>query len=525
MDRRRFLAGTSLASLLATMGKSALGAVHDPATQVATETTARKRPNVLLLMSDQHKRSCMGAYGDSVAKTPNLDALASQSVRFTSAYCNNPVCAPSRASMMTGLYSHHLETQNNSTPFLPTHLTMAHDFNRAGYMTALIGKMHFVDAQTHGFQYKLDFNDWFQYLGPKVQIYADELARSNSGSGLPEIDDEWREEGDPWRGHRTLDNREGSVAVGRVSLLDEQDHFESFVARESVRFLHNFGNANQPFFLISSFLKPHDPFMPAQRFAQMFDAEQMRLPESYGKADKSRLPKEVVRSIEFNAPTPELRDPADARKRIAFYYASLAQMDDCLGKVVTAVKELNLENDTIICYTSDHGEMLGDLGLWQKFQFYEGSCGVPLLIRVPGREAAACDAPVSLVALSATLTELAGVEQIAPNDGTSIAAWIREPQRAAAHAPVFAEYGLSSHEPKWMIREGHWKYTYWENDIPELYDLSSDPEEVHNRAGEKEYEAKENELRQKLLAWHPPHENVPSLRGHSEADNMGKVPG
>jgi choline-sulfatase len=525
MDRRRFLAGTSLLSLLATIEKSALAGVHGPATQVATGTTARKRPNVLLLMSDQHKRSCMGAYGDAVAKTPNLDALASQSVRFANAYCNNPVCAPSRASMMTGLYSHHLETQNNSMPFLPTHPTMAHDFNRAGYMTALIGKMHFVDAQTHGFQYKLDFNDWFQYLGPKVQIYADELARSNSGSGLPEIDDLWREEGDPWRGHRTLDNREGSVAVGRVSLLDEQDHFESFVARESVRFLHNFGNTDQPFFLISSFLKPHDPFMPAQRFAQMFDAEQMRLPESYGKADKSHLPKEVVKSIEFNAPTPELRDPMAARRRIAFYYANLAQMDDCVGSVAQAVADLNLENDTIICYTSDHGEMLGELGLWQKFQFYEGSCGVPLLIRVPGREAAACDAPVSLVSLSATLTELAGVQQIAPNDGKSIAAWIREPQRAAAHGPVFAEYGLSSREPKWMIREGHWKYTYWENDIPELYDLNSDPEELHNRAGEKEYAAKENELRQKLLAWHPPHEKVPSLRRHSEADNMGKVRG
>jgi choline-sulfatase len=504
MDRRRFLAGTSLVSLLATMEKSALAKVHDPVTQVAAETTARKRPNVLLLMSDQHKRSCMGAYGDPVAKTPNLDALASQSVRFTNAYCNNPVCAPSRASMMTGLYSHHLETQNNSMPFLPTHLTMAHDFNRAGYMTALIGKMHFVDAQTHGFQYKLDFNDWFQYLGPKVQIYADELARSNSGSGLPEIDDLWREEGDPWKGHRTLDNREGSVAVGRVSLLEEQDHFESFVARESVRFLHNFGNADQPFFLISSFLKPHDPFMPAQRFAQMFDAKQMRLPESYGKADKSRLPKEVVQSIEFNAPTPELRDPMAARRRIAFYYASLAQMDDCVGRVVQAVADLNLEGDTIICYTSDHGEMLGDLGLWQKFQFYEGSCGVPLLIRVPGREAAACDAPVSLVALSATLTELAGVEQIARNDGVSLAPLLAEPKSRHDFGPVYAEYGLGSRQPKAMIRVGQWKYSYWLHDIAELYDLRADPEELHNLAGVSEYAAHANELRARLLAWHQP---------------------
>ena len=399
-------------------------------------------------MSDQHKRSCMGAYGDVATRTPNLDALAGRSVRFANAYCNNPVCAPSRASMMTGLYSHHLEAQDNTTPYLPTHPTMAHHFNRAGYLTALIGKMHFVDAQTHGFDYRLDFNDWLQYLGPKAQIYADELGQANSGAGLPQVDDLWREEGDPWKGHRTLDGREGSVAVGGVSLLEERDHFESFVARESVRFLRNFGNAGQPFFLISSFLKPHDPFMPAQRFAQMFHQEEMRLPGSYSKADKSRLPKEVVRSIEFNAPTPELRDPAEARKRIAFYYASLAQMDDCLGKVVNTIKEFGLENDTIICYTSDHGEMLGELGLWQKFQFYEGSCGVPLLIRVPGRIAAVCDAPVSLVSLSATLTELAGVEQIASNDGASLAPLLREPQSRHDFGPVYAEYGLASRHRK-----------------------------------------------------------------------------
>lgn len=475
------------------------------ASPAETAPGARSRPNVLVIMSDQHKRSCLGAAGDPVAVTPNLDRLARESICFTNAYCNNPVCAPSRASLMTGLYSHHLETQGNNTPYLPAHLTMAHHFSRAGYMTALIGKMHFVDGQNHGFEYKLEFNDWFQYLGPKIQLYVNELARPNaSGAGLPEIEEIWSEEGNPWKGHWTRDDREGPVSVGRVSLMEEQDHFESFVARESIRFLHNFGKGSQPFFLISSFLKPHDPFTPTQRFADMFQPQQMRLPPSWGKADKGKLPREVVRSIEFNAPTPEVRDPDQARKHIAFYYANLAQMDDCLGRVVNAVKELNLENDTIVCYTADHGEMLGDLGLWQKFQFYEGSCGVPLMFRIPGQKADACETPVSLVSLSATLTELAGVQQIAPNDGASIAPWVREPQRRAAHEPVFAEFGLSSRQPKWMIREGQWKYTYWLHDIAELYDLKSDPEELRNLAGEKEYATKESELREKLLAWHPP---------------------
>src|SRR5882724_13653215 len=220
----------------------------------------RTSRNVLILMSDQHKRSCMGAYGDTVAHTPNLDALANQSVRFTDAYCSNPVCTPSRASLLTGLYTHNHGSLNNSTPLAPKHRTIAHHFGQAGYFTGLVGKMHFVDAQTHGFDYHLDFNDWFQYLGPKTKLYAEELSRANSGAGLPQVDDLWRDFGDPWKGVRALDDRTGPVATGRISKIPEQDHFESFVARESVRFLRRFRSEEQPFFLITSFLKPHDPF-------------------------------------------------------------------------------------------------------------------------------------------------------------------------------------------------------------------------------------------------------------------------
>jgi choline-sulfatase len=461
-------------------------------------------PNVLLVMSDEHRRTCMGAAGDTVARTPHLDRLCAEGVRFRSAYCTNPVCTPSRASIMTGLYSHHLEAQSNATPYRPEHRTLAHHFDAANYMTGLIGKMHWVDAQSHGFEYKLDFNDWFQHLGPKVQLYADELGQSNSGSGLPEIDDLWREEGDPWIGHRKLDDREGSVAVGRISLLDEEDHFDSFVARESVRFLHNFATHknDRPFFLVSSFLKPHDPFMPAKRFADMFRPEDMKLPESWGKADKATLPREVQHWIEFNRPTPELRDPEEAKKRIALYYANLAQMDDCLGRILAALAEAGLAEDTIVCYTSDHGEMLGDLGLWQKFQFYEGSCGVPLIFRVSGVRPG--DTPVSLVSLSATLTGLAGVPQLAPNDGASLAPWIHRPSTPRSYGPVFAEYDLGGAQPKFMVRDGEWKYTYWLHDIPELYHLRTDPQELHNLAALPQYAAQREAMHRTLLAWHRP---------------------
>lgn len=486
---------------VALAGAAALRSI--PTLSAFQQATGRK--NVLILMSDQHKRDCLGAAGDPVARTPQLDALARSSVRFTNAYCTNPVCTPSRASILTGLYTHNHQTWSNATPWPYDHKTIAHAFGRAGYMTALIGKMHFVDAQTHGFDYRLDFNDWFQFLGPKTRLYADELGNPNSGSGLPQIDDLWRDDGDPWRGEREKDGREGAVAVGRVSRIPEEDQFESFVARESVRFLRAHGR-KQPFLLISSFLKPHDPFMPSARFANMFRPEDMRLPDTWGKVDLARVPREVAQSIRRNAPTPELRSEAEAKKRIALYYACLAQMDDALGKVLTALRELNLEKDTAVVYASDHGEMLGEHGLWQKFQFYEGSCGVPLLIRDPQAAAGGvCGTPVSLVQLAPTLCELCGVAPAGPFDGGSLSADLREPGRVR-DTSVFAEYNLQTPRAKYMLRRGDFKYTFWVNDMAELYNLRTDPREMNNLAAAPEYRDKVEELKRELFAWHKPAE-------------------
>jgi choline-sulfatase len=457
-------------------------------------------------MSDQHKRSCLGVAGDPVARTPNLDAFAQTSVRFNNMYCTNPVCTPSRASLLTGLYTHNHQSFNNVTPLAPTHKTVAHHFGRAGYLTGLIGKMHFVDAQTHGFDYHLDFNDWFQYLGPKTKLYADELSRANSGSGLPQIDDLWRDFGDPWKGARTLDDRKGSVATGRVSKIPEQDHFESFVARETVRFMRRFRSEGQPFFLISSFLKPHDPFMPAERFAQMFRAEDMHLPETWGKVDLSRAPSEIRNAIQKNGPTLELGNPDEAKKRIAYYYGNLAQMDDCAGTVLRALRDLELEENTIVVYTSDHGEMLGERGLWQKFEFYEGSCAVPLLIRDPGvSRPGVCETPLSQVSLLPTLGELCGVPVSGPMDGRSFAQQVRNPNTPSTE-PVFAEYNLRTPHAKYMIRDGKYKYTFWTHDIAELYDLSVDPNEMNNLALEPAHAGTVSDLKAKLFAWHRPAE-------------------
>jgi choline-sulfatase len=467
---------------------------------------ARQPKNVLLLMSDQHRRDFLGVEGNALARTPNLDALARSGMRFGAGYCSNPVCTPSRASLLTGLYTHHHQTWSNTTPWPFEHRTAAHYFGRAGYMTALIGKMHFVDAQTHGFDYRLDFNDWFQSLGPKTKLYADELSRANSGSGMPQIDDLWRDSGDPWKSARTLDGREGSVAVGGASKIPEADHFESFVARETIRFLREHGK-QQPFFAIASCLKPHDPFMPAQRFAAMYRVEDLKLPPTWGKVDLAKAPREVRNSIERHGATPEMRDPAQARQRIAMYYANLAQMDDAMGKVLAALRELDLEKDTVVVYTSDHGEMLGDHGLWAKFEFYEPSCGVPLMVRAPGvtKAGAQCAVPVSQVELLPTLGELCGVD-VPQLDGKNLVPQLRD-AAARRDDAVFAEFNLQTPRAKYMIRRGDYKYTFRANgDVPELYDLRSDPAEMDNLALKSAARGRVEELKGELFSWYRPPE-------------------
>lgn len=507
MNRRKFIttATAALGALELNMkGQAADSTPND--SHHGTGDRGRSAPNVLVLMTDQHRRSCMGVAGDTVAVTPNLDTLASESVRFTNAYCTNPVCAPSRASILTGLYTHHLETRGNAKPFSPKHKTIADDFARAGYFTALIGKMHMVDAQTHGFNYKLEFNDWWQFLGPKTKMYADELGVPNSGAGLPQIPDLWREEGDAWKEHRTLDGRLGSVAVGRPSLMKEEDHFESFVARESIRFLETYATENQPFLLISSLLKPHDPFMPTKRFAEMFEADNMKLSKTWNKATLKHLPRAVVESIETCRWTPELLHASAARERMAYYYGCLAQSDDCVGEILAALSRLDLDRNTIVVYTSDHGEMLGDLGLWNKFQFYEGSCGVPLSFRMPDGAPAVCSQPVSLISLKATLGELCHVPISTPNDGKSFAYLVQGLASHRSYGPVFAEFDLGQETAKYMVLDGDYKYTFWVHDIAELYNLREDPEETHNLAKSSEYRETAERLKRELFAWHRPAE-------------------
>ena len=237
----------------------------------------------------------------------------------------------------------------------------------------------------------------------------------------------------------------------------------------------------------------------------MFRVSNMKLPDTWGKVDLSTVPRVMREHIEYNWATPELRDPELARRRIARYYANLAQTDDCVGKVLDALKEFGLEDDTIVLYTADHGDMLGAHGIWGKGVFYEPSAGVPLLFRVPGMTASSvhCQTPVSLVQVLPTLAELCGLPTPEGIDGSSFVASLREPGRTR-ETTVFAENNLPSRHPGSMIRHGDYKYCYYVDDMPELYNLRTDPNEMKNLALLPAYKAKAQEMQERLFAWHRP---------------------
>ena len=167
--------------------------IASPALNLAAAQKAPgSRPkNVVLLISDQHHPRAMSSMGDPCVHTPNLDRLAAESTQFSTAYCGNPVCGPSRASMMTGQYTHRHQVFKNDVPWRTDLRTMGNYFSSAGYLAGTIGKAHFADGQTHGYGFKLDFNEWYQYLGPKTHLYAEEMPSTNGGSGLPEVFSAW----------------------------------------------------------------------------------------------------------------------------------------------------------------------------------------------------------------------------------------------------------------------------------------------------------------------------------------------
>lgn len=476
----------------------------------------KQPPNVIVIMTDQHRSDLMSCAGRDLVPTPNIDRIAARGVRLANAYCPYPACLGSRSSLLTGLYAHNTGAINNNDRLDWRFRTIAHHFADCGYLTGLVGKMHFNDGHNHGFEYYLSINDWLMYLGPKVAVYANEIASNpltthfyrtvqDDGSGFPDVADLW-DGPSPWVG-----NVDYSDFSSMASKLDARDHLDAFIARDTCRFLQQ--HREQPFFLVCSFMKPHAPFFPPKEWADAYpvDAETLQGVENLAQYP-DYLQDRISKSLSLDA---RLR-----RAHQAGYHGNLGFVDSCVGQVCDALDRLNLWDDTIVVYTSDHGEMDGDHGMYQKFLLFDPAVKVPLIIchkgQIPAGEVS--DALIEQLGLYPTLVDLTGMPQpertaLAPFpeaperiDGTSFAKVVREPGSAGASA-VFSEFNLRSRNAQYMIRTEQYKYVYNENEADELYDLSDDPGENVNLAQAPGMARVLCELQEELRARYNPETN------------------
>ncbi len=445
------------------------------------------RPNILLIMVDQLAAPALACYGHQVVKTPHIDRLATGGVVFENAYCNSPLCAPSRFSMLAGRLPGAIEAYDNAAHFSADLPTFAHYLRAAGYQTCLAGKMHFVGPdQLHGFEERLT-----------TDIYPSDYGWTPDWE-KPEARPSWY--------HNML-----SVVQAGVCVSSNQLDFDEEVGYQSVRHIHRLARRedDRPWFLLASFTHPHDPFAITQAYWDRYNHDEIDMPAvpqiPYHDLDPHSRRLYHVCAMDDYAQTPER-----VRKARHAYYGMTSYVDDKAGQLLGALEDSGQREDTVVIFLSDHGEMLGERGMWYKMSFFEWSARVPLIIHAPGRVAPGrVAAPVSLVDILPTLLDIAGTGDepglAAPIDGHSLIASPQELEGRSVYGEMLGEGAIA---PLLMIRQGDYKYIFSQPDPEQLYDLSADPHELNNLAGQASFESLLRAFREEMnTRW-----DIPRLR-------------
>jgi choline-sulfatase len=425
-------------------------------------TAAPAAPNILLLMADQLAAAHLPAYGNTVVQAPHLDALARDGVVFESAYCASPLCAPSRFAMLSGRRPSAIGAYDNAAELPAGTPTIAHVLRAAGYETTLAGKMHFVGPdQLHGFEERLTTDvypsgfdwtpDWTLPEGERLEWYH------NTTSLL-------------------------AASAREAALQTDYDDEVCFRAVQKIRDL-SLRTDGAPFFLTVSFTNPHDPWEIRQRYWDLYDEGEIELP-AVGPIPHDQADPHSLRLREMIGIDRRPLSEGEIRHARHGYYAAVSYLDERVGEVLAALAATGLDERTLVVFTADHGELLGERGLWYKMSFLEGSSRVPLIVRGPHLASRRVHAPVSQLDLAPTLAELAGAAADgAEFEGTSLAAALTGDSSGPAEA--LGEYlaeGVRS--PAVMIRRERHKYIRCEGDPDLLYDLASDPLELRDLAGD-----------------------------------------
>ena len=429
--------------------------------------------NIVFLFSDEHAGSVMGNSGHPVVRTPHLDHLAEQSYTFDNAYCNSPICTPSRLSLLTGRYPHQIEAWDLGAIADRRHQTWGDHLAKAGYETVLCGRTH--------------FNGSDRMLGFSERL-LDDLPRWCNASGRPP--------------RRTPDERRGSNS--HVAECGPGDHehtrYDRNVTNLAVDFLRKKANssADKPFLLYCGFMHPHFPLIAPPEFFSWYNPDALELPATWNESLESQHP--VIQHHRWawrnEVPPPE----AVVRCALASYYALVSSLDTQIGRILEAIDTSPLRDDTLVIYTSDHGEMAGHHGIWQKQCFYEPAVRVPLMLRLPSGETGRVAQNVSLVDVLPTLLETAGLETPPDLPGDSLLT-IAQNQPDETTRAVFSEYHHTGMlNAGFMLKRGDYKLCHYVGSAPQLFNVRTDPSENNDLAPNPEYAAIRGEMEIALRA-------------------------
>ncbi|ANY85046.1 hypothetical protein BB934_43360 (plasmid) [Microvirga ossetica] len=446
-----------------------------------------RRPDIILIMSDEHAPHFSSVYGNTHIHTPNLQRLAADGMTFDAAYCSSPLCVPSRMSFMTGRYASRIECWDNGSPLRSDIPTLAHVMRACGYETILVGKMHFIGPdQLHGFERRP----------------VDDNRVCSTAIESPTWDD-------PNATIAQARSRLTTAGVAHTPHL-EQDHDVMTEALACIDRVAAAGLDRRPVFLCISFNAPHFPLKVPERYFSLYDGSAIDVPAVTGDELAAQHPfhKRLRRYFDIEG----VSDETVARARAA-YFGLVTHLDEMIGTVLNRVDGAARDGfNPLLCYASDHGEMLGAHGLWWKCCFFEESARIPLIMRWPGIVShGRCDTPVSLLDLTATFADLAGVGDdplsapfLQDADGASLKSFLTggtiNPDRA-----VISEYcAHAADRPIRMIRQGPWKYIYYHGERDELFRLDTDPSERTNLAERPEHASTIAKLKSLVLdGWSP----------------------
>ncbi|MFT3965449.1 MAG: choline-sulfatase [Sphingobium sp.] len=420
-----------------------------------------KKLNFLILMADQMAASALPFLGRSPVKAPNLSRLAEGGVLFRSAYCNSPLCAPSRFSMLSGQLPSRIGAHDNACEFPADTPTIAHHLRAGGYRTILSGKMHFVGPdQLHGFEERLT-----------TDIYPADFGWTPDWSDF-ETRPTW---------YHSMDSVLTAGPTVRTNQIDFDEEVVFTARRKLFDLARRADGDERPFFLVASLTHPHDPFAIHQRYWDLYADADIELPRVSIPPERQDPHSLRLRHVCGNDLDPVTEEQVRAARRA--YYGAISFVDHQVGLMLDSLEEGGLAEDTVVILCGDHGEMLGERGLWYKMNFFEGGSRVPLIVSAPGRFAPSeVQESVSLVDLLPTLLDLAGLEpgDAGPLDGRSLVPHL---SGGAGHDEVIGEYlGEGAIAPIVMIRRGPWKFIHSPADPDQLYKLDADPDELANLA-------------------------------------------